>query len=278
MAWNGSAKDAKAVVPSKASSTKAHILSTGIVVMAMLVAAIVIMARRTNAKRIDSDITSSENLIHEVAPVTNAHRLVSGSMTARSLSAATNVEAKVDLGYYTNKLGQVKKRTGKTIELRGIQTKQIFKNKCDRLLNAFATTVPGEMCILDIPEDINQQFAESLLSKIEYSEDDTDYERQQKDLVNELKKELASRIKKGEDLKAILQEERRILKKQYEIYNDYNEQIRDLRKAGASEQEIAEFAYAATIKLKENNVLKPIFIRPQERKAFNKIKEEFNHE
>lgn len=79
---------------------------------------------------------------------------------------------------------------------------KLFKNRADQLIAILCTTEPGEE--IDDPEfllgrDFNQQLANAAAIKIENDPNDGEYERELKNQVRNLKLELFSRVKNGED-------------------------------------------------------------------------------
>lgn len=80
---------------------------------------------------------------------------------------------------------------------------KLFSNRADQMLAILMTTEPGED-IFGEPEDymgrnFKQELQNAVVSKIEFSPDDTEYERELKQMVIEAKQELFSRIRDGED-------------------------------------------------------------------------------
>lgn len=181
-----------------------------------------------------------------------------------------------DLGYYTNKLGQVKKRTGKGVVVHGPPSKTLFKNRAEVIINAIFSTKVGEVSYVDIPPNFQKLFEQSLLEKIEFADDDTPEERAQKEQVIALKKELRKRWMAGEDVAEIMREEQRNMQKKSQQYQFYADELREIRHSGASDEEIAEFAAAARKAMKENGIEKGLIIKPKERKILKQIEKEIN--
>ena len=136
-----------------------------------------------------------------------------------------------------------------------------FKHYAEQELAALLTIEPGEVRhgVVEYDAAFMKDFQESLFDKIEYEEGDTEEDKRIKDDVAALKKELAERIRKGEDLKTILETERDEMTR----LSTYKQSLESLfeearQKDGFTVQDAKDF-YAAA-----NEMLKKEGIKPME--------------
>ena len=100
-----------------------------------------------------------------------------------------------------------------------------FKYQIERELATLLTLEPGGLLVGEPQYGRYQQdFVNSLLDKIEISDEDSDRDKEIKMAVIEAKKELSSRIKNGEDIVQILKETREELQR----LNKYKREIEDI--------------------------------------------------
>jgi len=134
-----------------------------------------------------------------------------------------------------------------------------FKHPVENEIAVLIMAQPGEM-IVGEPDysNMKQDFVNALIDKIEIDEDDSEMDRELKQNVEELKKELAERVKNGEDLVEILKEARRELRMSADYKQNLNDVILEqLYDPSISDDELATAMQAAN-KMLEAKGIEPI--------------------
>ena len=176
-----------------------------------------------------------------------------------------------DPGWYTNKMGEVKRRTGKTRIFHDVQ-RSLFASPAEEQLSGIVNTPLGSNYYDDdVPEDFEEQFAYSLTNRIVIADDDPPDVVEKKQRVIEAKETLVQLKNSGADLKQVLREEKERLKKRFEDYLFFEEGLNKLRAEDASPDEIAEYAMAAKQMMKEREIEAPLALDTDEVDAMEKI-------
>ena len=134
-----------------------------------------------------------------------------------------------------------------------------FKHPVENEIATLIMAQPGEMLVGE-PDysNMKQDFVNALIDKIEIDEDDSEMDRELKQNVEELKKELAERVKNGEDLVEILKEARRELRMSADYKQNLNDVILEqLYDPSISDDELATAMQAAN-KMLEAKGIEPI--------------------
>lgn len=134
-----------------------------------------------------------------------------------------------------------------------------FRHPVENEIATLIMAQPGEM-IVGEPDysNMKQDFVNALIDKIEIDEDDSEMDRELKQNVEELKKELAERVKNGEDLVEILKEARRELRMSADYKQNLNDVILEqLYDPSISDDELATAMQAAN-KMLEAKGIEPI--------------------
>ena len=134
-----------------------------------------------------------------------------------------------------------------------------FKHPVENEIAALIMTQPGEPLVGD-PDysNMKQDFVNALLDKIEIGEDDSELDRELKLNVEEMKKELAERVKNGEDIVEIFKEARRELRASAEYKNSLGELLQEqLYNPEISDEDLASTIKAAN-KMLEAKGIEPI--------------------
>ena len=134
-----------------------------------------------------------------------------------------------------------------------------FKHPVENEIAVLIMAQPGEMLVGE-PDysNMKQDFVNALIDKIEIDEDDSEMDRELKQNVEELKKELAERVKNGEDLVEILKEARRELRMSADYKQNLNDVILEqLYDPSISDDELARTMQAAN-KMLEAKGIEPI--------------------
>ena len=145
-----------------------------------------------------------------------------------------------------------------------------FNHPVEDEIATLISVTPGETLVGEISyRGFNSDFVNALLDKIEFSDDDSDYDREIKQGVIEVKKDLAERIKNGEDLVQILKDARSELMRSAEYKNQIGDFVREqLLDPTVSDDEFKD-AISAANKLLESKGIAPIketkFLRARER-------------
>lgn len=135
----------------------------------------------------------------------------------------------------------------------------MLKHPVEREIATLITAKPG-MILVGSPkyEAMRNDFVNAIVDKIEIKDDDSEWDRMVKTEVEEVKRELAERVKQGEDLVDILKESRQELQRlsQYkrEVQAIINAQVRD---AENSDDDV-EMVLAAANKMLEERGIAPI--------------------
>ena len=134
-----------------------------------------------------------------------------------------------------------------------------FKHPVENEIAALIMAQPGEPLVGE-PDysNMKQDFVNALIDKIEIGEDDSEMDRELKQNVEELKKELAERVKNGEDIVEIFKEARRELRMSADYKQNLNDVILEqLYDPSISDDELATAMQAAN-KMLEAKGIEPI--------------------
>ena len=130
-----------------------------------------------------------------------------------------------------------------------------FENISDNELARLLTARPGDDFIdAPLPKDFDARFAESLLSPIRITEDDSPEKAEMKRLVIEARKTLAEAVKRGESPRQILDEEAKNMRRLMQIRDNYQRIVDEQIAECASESEISELVSAANKVLEKEGV------------------------
>jgi len=134
-----------------------------------------------------------------------------------------------------------------------------FKHPVENEIAALIMAQPGEPLVGE-PDysNMKQDFVNALIDKIEISEDDSEMDRELKQNVEELKKELAERVKNGEDIVEIFKEARRELRMSADYKQNLDEVVLEqLYDPDISDEDLATTMQAAN-KMLEDKGIEPI--------------------
>jgi hypothetical protein len=134
-----------------------------------------------------------------------------------------------------------------------------FKHPVENEIAALIMAQPGEPLVGE-PDysNMKQDFVNALIDKIEITEDDSEMDRELKQNVEELKKELAERVKNGEDIVEIFKEARRELRMSADYKQNLNEVVLEqLYDPDISDEDLAATMQAAN-KMLEDKGIEPI--------------------
>lgn len=183
-----------------------------------------------------------------------------------------------DLGWYTNKMGEVKRRTAKggfTVKLGGADL--LFTNDAENQLDAVVNTPVGQGFFdSDVPEDFEDEFAYSLTNKIVITADDTPEDAERKQRVIEAKEILVRAKKEGRDLRELMLEAKRDLVKKSEDFLFFENGLRELQSSGATADEVAEYALAAKKMMQDKGIEQDLALPYDEKAAYEKLEKLIN--
>ena len=153
-----------------------------------------------------------------------------------------------------------------------------FKHSADVELGNLLMVEPGDDLLGDTAgmyRGFNKEFDEALTEPIEYSDDDTPMQREMKQAVNELRKELKDRRAKGEDIEKIMEDTRNQLKELSLYRQELEDEVRKLSTDDLTQKDYADLVEAADPRLKERGI-KPLEMPSTVRHAIRlrKIQEE----
>ena len=130
-----------------------------------------------------------------------------------------------------------------------------FNNISDNEIARILSIKPGDDFIdAPLPADFDRRFAESILSPIEDSDDDTPEKADLKDRVREARKVLIDAVKHGESPRQILTEEAKNLRRMMQIRDNYQRLVNEQIQEGASDQDINDLVRAANQLLNKEGV------------------------
>lgn len=140
-----------------------------------------------------------------------------------------------------------------------------FKHVSEKEIDRIISWEPGHPLIGGFASGlIDRDFAESLNDPIVITEDDSQEDKEKKQRMIEVKRQLLEAVNRGESVDAILEEARKELRSLATYRNNLAKELRELKKGGATEQEIEDFYAAANTMLKEKNIkpmLSPLKIK-----------------
>lgn len=180
----------------------------------------------------------------------------------------------VDLGYgfYTNRVGEVKARTRPAFVIRPRQSKELFTQPAENFISAIVNTPLGQpLYDQDVPENFEELFKQSLTNTIVITEDDTPDEVLAKQRTIDAKEFIRDLMRKGENVREILLQEKQIIKKKHESYMTIEQGLMELRSADASPDEIAEYALAAKMMMEQLELENPLHLDLDETDAMEKL-------
>lgn len=135
-----------------------------------------------------------------------------------------------------------------------------FKHSADVELGNLLMVEPGDDLLGDTAgmyRGFNKEFDEALTEPIEYSDDDTPMQREMKQAVNELRKELKDRRAKGEDIEKIMEDTRNQLKELSLYRQELEDEVRKLSTDDLTQKDYEDLVAAANQMLKERGI-KPL--------------------
>ena len=153
-----------------------------------------------------------------------------------------------------------------------------FKHSADVELGNLLMVEPGDDLLGDTAgmyRGFNKEFDEALTEPIEYSDDDTPMQREMKQAVNELRKELKDRRAKGEDIEKIMEDTRNQSKELSLYRQELEDEVRKLSTDDLTQKDYEDLVAAANQMLKERGI-KPLEMPSTVRHAIRlrKIQEE----
>ena len=151
-------------------------------------------------------------------------------------------------------------------------TRQLFTNRAENQLSALLTVKPGDMIVGFEVDDLKftADFLESLKMPIVITEEDSEEERQEKELVIEAKQNLLRYYKEGLNIAQIVKDEYREICKLNALKADLSSKISELRSNGASSEEIELHVAASNELLKKYGIEHQFKLMRHERMTLTK--------
>lgn len=208
------------------------------------------VVRRTKAK----SEKPKERPPQRVGEIRDGYRLLCDGTLHRVLGVVTNTPGKFSIADKT------------------------FKHSADVELGNLLMVEPGDDLLGDTAgmyRGFNKEFDEALAEPIEYSDDDTPIQREMKQAVNELRKELKDRRANGEDIEKIMEDTRNQLKELSLYRQELEDEVRKLSTDDLTQKDYEDLVAAANQMLKERGI-KPLEMPSTVRHAIRlrKIQEE----
>ena len=140
---------------------------------------------------------------------------------------------------------------------------EIFDTKAENEIAMFMTMVPGEGLVgsPDYGESFRDEFLKSCETPIIIDEDDTEYEKQLKREMEELKIDLRQRMRNGEDICEIMAETREEMMRLGVVRQQIEGEMRELLSESASAEDFEDCIEAAN-RILEAQGIAPLRINP----------------
>lgn len=148
---------------------------------------------------------------------------------------------------------------------KSIVPRRIFTYDSEVAIDTLMNMDVGYKSLMMLPPDMDQDFMNSMMAKIEIGPDDTEDEIRRKRQMIETKKELAQRVANGEKVSQIAAETLAYYNKIADMRDTLQQEIIEMEKKGATGDELEDVYEAANIMLKEYDAL-PLH-SPKVRKA-----------
>ena len=143
--------------------------------------------------------------------------------------------------------------------------RRIFTYDSEVAIDCLMNMDIGERTLMMLPQDMDQDFQNSMAAKIVIEPDDTEDEIRRKNEMVAIKKELAERVANGEKVSQIAAETLAHYNKIATLRDNLQQEIFEMEKNGATPDEIEDVYEAANIMLQEYDAL-PLH-SPKVRKA-----------
>ena len=137
---------------------------------------------------------------------------------------------------------------------------RIFKHSSERSIAALLMVEPGNFVVRPITFDerFNRDFVNSMVDKIEFSDEDTDEQRALKQAVIDTKKEIAERVKQGETPSEILNEASKQLYALGQYRHNLDREVAKMRNDPNTSDEDVKLYVEAANKMLADKGLKPL--------------------
>lgn len=271
MAWNGSS-GASAPQSKKSNGSRAvgKGALAGLLVVVGASAAVYFLMRAPAPVSEEVEIAETSNAIAEVAPDLDQH------VNAEAVTTPQVEEVKPPKPRPPQRVGELRDGyrllpSGKLHRVLGIVTntppkmsvsEKTFKHSADVELGHLLMVEPGEDLLGDsegMYSGFRKELEEALSEPIEYTNEDTELQRELKDGVKELRNELIARMNAGEDVEKIMTDTRNQLKELALYREDLEEQVKRLASTdGEMTQKDYEDLVDAANKMLEERGSKPM--------------------
>lgn len=161
------------------------------------------------------------------------------------------------------------------------QKKRIFKHPSEEQIATLLTLDPSKMAPFLIGRRpkygarFTADFKASLYEKIEFTDDDTEEDREIKQMVIDTKKDLKAAMERGEDVAAIMNDAQKELDVLASCYHELNAEIRKtIKDENVSDEDVEVLIEAANKMLEERGVRKIALPNMARRQAMLRIQRE----
>ena len=147
--------------------------------------------------------------------------------------------------------------TGRVIRPKWMDAKQLFKTLPDKKIQRLLNVQPGQVILgtATYDERFVKSFLKSLETPIEFADDDTPEDREMKQAVIDVRKELKEAYDRGEDIAQIMRDTEKQLHEQAAYRVKLQHEIAVYRQSGEhSEQDVKDYIDAANLILKDNGM------------------------
>lgn len=134
----------------------------------------------------------------------------------------------------------------------------IFEHASENVIDSLVSKAPGDRALglIPIDDEFVEDFKASLKEEIKILDGDNARVRRHKEMMIEVKKELAERMANGEDLKKIVKDTKKELRRLANYRDTLELQINDYIEEGNSDQDVSDFIDAANTMLEQNGMRK----------------------
>lgn len=147
---------------------------------------------------------------------------------------------------------------------------EIFAHRSENTIAGYLTITPGTTLIGNGPridENFKRDFLKSLEEPIVISKDDSDYDRELKQMVRDAKIEMKAWMDEGKDIGEIFSSTHQELQKLASYRQQFEKDLKDIVKEGGyTEQDIDDYVTAANMMLEKKGVA-PIKLGPISKRA-----------
>ncbi|MBQ6010556.1 MAG: hypothetical protein IJL17_18645 [Kiritimatiellae bacterium] len=153
------------------------------------------------------------------------------------------------------------------------EKRSLFKFASEKEIDRIISAEPGHRIIGRFPKGfLERDFRKSLEAKIEFTEEDTEEDIARKKRMIDVKEQLRQALDRGEKFDEIMEEARSEVNALADFRDNMIKNLVQLKKSGASEQEIEDY-YSAANKMLGEKRIKPLLTPFQIREKVEKLRQ-----